>query len=460
MYNFHMDYLAYINGKFTKTTTTLEIINPANNMVAGSVSALTADEINLAYESATNALTKWKDLPLLERKKFIIKFNELLIANKNEIAKIMNAEIAKSIPESIIEIERTYDYINKTIKEWDSLNSTSTIINKLKVQVLQVPLGVVLAISPFNYPINLSLAKIIPALLIGNTVVFKPATNGSLTGAFLGRLFDEAKFPNGTINIITGRGRDIGDILTSHRSISMITFTGGVKVGKQVSKAQDMIPIVLELGGNDLAYVRADADLIKTAKEIAKGAFSFAGQRCTAIKRLLVHSKIKSQFIPLLLDEIKSLKNNPLISMSAAAYVEELINDSRVRGDHFLLEGNRIGNEISFHVVETTTTSRAWQEEAFGPLLPIVYIDNEKDLVEIINATEYGLQNSLFTSDIKWAQKIAPSLECGTVNINRSSSRGPDELPFTGIKNSGFGTQGIKFALLSMSRSLTVVENE
>lgn len=266
---------------------------------------------------------------------------------------------------------------------------------------MQVPLGVVLAISPFNYPINLSLAKIIPALLIGNTVVFKPATNGSLTGAFLGRLFDEAKFPNGTINIITGRGRDIGDLLTSHRSISMITFTGGVKVGKQVSKAQDMIPIVLELGGNDLAYVRDDADLIKTAKEVAKGAFSFAGQRCTAIKRLLVHSKIKSKFIPLLLDEIKNLKNNPLISMSAAAYVEELINDSRVRGDHFLLEGNRIGNEIPFHVVETTTTSRAWQEEAFGPLLPIVYIDNEKDLVEIINATEYGLQNSLFSSDIK-----------------------------------------------------------
>lgn len=460
MYNFYMDYLAYINGKFAKTTTTLEIINPANNMVAGSVSALTADEINLAYESAVNALTEWKNLSLIERKKFIIKFNELLIANKNEIAKIMNAEIAKSIPDSILEIERTYDYINKTIIEWDNINSTSTIINKLKVRVLQVPLGVVLAISPFNYPINLSLAKIIPALLIGNTVVFKPATNGSLTGAFLGRLFDEAKFPNGTINIITGRGRDIGDLLTSHRSISMITFTGGVKVGKQVSKAQDMIPIVLELGGNDLAYVRDDADLIKTAKEVAKGAFSFAGQRCTAIKRLLVHSKIKSKFIPLLLDEIKNLKNNPLISMSAAAYVEELINDSRVRGDHFLLEGNRIGNEIPFHVVETTTTSRAWQEEAFGPLLPIVYIDNEKDLVEIINATEYGLQNSLFSSDIKWAQKIAPLLECGTVNINRSSSRGPDELPFTGIKNSGFGTQGIKFALLSMSRSLTVVENE
>lgn len=455
-----MNFLAYINGEFIETTNQLEVINPTNNQVAGTVSALVEKDIDFAFESASKASGDWKAKSLESRKQFILKFNDLLLKNKEEIAHVMNAEIAKPIQEAIVEIERTSKYIIDTIKSWDNIHSTKIVIGKKTGNINRVPLGVVLAISPFNYPINLSLAKIIPALLIGNSIVFKPATNGSLTGAFLGKLFHEANFPKGIINIVTGRGKDIGDLLTSHKKIAMITFTGGVKVGRKIAQTQNMIPLVLELGGNDLAYVRHDANLTSAAAEIAKGAFSYAGQRCTAIKRLLIHKDIKDKFIPLLLNEIAKIENNPLVSSSAADHVEELIEDSKSRGDKFLLSGKRQGNVVAFHVIETNQDSRVWLEEAFGPVLPISYIETEEDLVNIINSTEYGLQNSLFTSDVDWAKEIALSIESGTVNINCSSSRGPDVFPFSGIKNSGFGVQGIEQALLSMSRIINVVEND
>jgi len=223
----------------------------------------------------------------------------------------------------------------------------------------RIPLGVVLAVSPFNYPINLALSKIAPALLAGNTVVFKPATNGSLSGAFLTELIAKTSLPKGAFNLVTGRGRDIGDTLTANKEIDMITFTGSVGIGKRISKAQAMIPLVLELGGNDAGYVRADADLDLAAAEVAKGAFSYSGQRCTAIKRVIVHKDVKTAFMDKLLEKVSAMKTNPLVTPRAADYVEELIKDSKDRGDKFVIEGKREINEIPFHIVETTKDSRA-----------------------------------------------------------------------------------------------------
>ena len=454
------NFRGYINGEFISTENLVEIINPKDNSVAGTVAAMSAEDIKKAFRAAREAFPSFRKSSKKERVAWLNQLCSLLNENKEELAAIMNSENAKDIPDAITEIERTILYIKKTIQTWEFVEYKKISLGAKTGNIHRVPLGVVLAISPFNYPINLALAKIAPALLAGNTVVFKPATNGSLSGAYLTELIAKTDLPKGAFNLVTGRGKDIGYELTSNKEIDMITFTGSVRVGKGIAKAQSMKPLVLELGGNDAAYIRFDADIDLAVKEVAKGAFSFSGQRCTAIKRVILHKDIKEEFIDKLIDIVKRMKTNALITSSAASYVEELIQDSKNRGDNFILEGQRVVNEIPFHIVETTKDSRAWKEEAFGPLLPIVTIDNEDDLKALFNDTNFGLQNSIFTSDLQWAKNFALDLESGTVNINRSSSRGPDIFPFLGIKDSGFGTQGIEDALISMTRVLNIVEND
>lgn len=455
-----MKFKAYVNGKFITTTNSLEIIGPRNNLAIGEVPALSSNDISEAFEAATQAFKSYKSSSLDSRKEMLLKFAKLLLENKEAIANIMSDEIAKNFGEGVIEVERSVLYIEKTIKAWDEIKSEQIKVGKKIGNITRVPLGVVLAISPFNYPVNLVISKIAPALLAGNTVVFKPATNGSMVACFLAELIHQTKFPAGVFNLVTGRGRDIGDALVSNKNIAMISFTGSVEIGKNIAAKNPMIPLVLELGGNDAAYVRFDADLQNAAREIALGAFSFAGQRCTAIKRLIIHKNVFEVFLPLLLEEVKKIKTNPLVGHSSVKYVEELIHDAKANNDEFILEGAVEQNTVGFNIIKTTTASRIWKEEAFGPILPVVVIDDEQNLQDIFNNSNYGLQNSLFTTDKKWAFEFATKLECGTVNINRSSSRGPDDFPFLGIKDSGFGTQGIKEALLSMTRPFNVVEND
>lgn len=454
------NFKGYINGEFISTESQVEIINPSDNSVAGTVAAMNSQHIKEAFDVAKNTFQEYKNTSEDDRTKWLKELCFLLDENKEELANIMHLEIAKEIKDAVVEIERTIIYIEETINSWNDVKYSKINIGNKTANIHRVPLGVILAVSPFNYPINLALSKIAPALLAGNTVVFKPATNGSLSGAYLTKLIAKTNLPKGAFNLVTGRGRDIGDTLTSNKNISMISFTGSVAVGKNIAKSQHMIPIVLELGGNDAGYIRHDADLDLAAKEVTKGAFSYSGQRCTAIKRVIVHKDIKDEFINKLVENVKNLKTNPLVTKQAADYVEELINDSKNRGDKFILEGPRNINELPFHIVETTTESRAWKEEAFGPLLPIVVVENEDNIEEIFNNTNFGLQNSIFTQDIEWAKKTALNLESGSVNINRSSSRGPDIFPFLGVKDSGFGTQGIKDALISMTRVLNIVEND
>ena len=454
------EYKAYINGVFLNSEKKLEIINPKTGEIAGTVPSLNKEDINKAFTIARSKYGEWRKTALIDRIEMFKNLNCLLLKNKNQLAKIMEDEIAKPFNDGVVEVERTVEYISKTISQWDSLKYSSITIGNKKANLNRIPIGVVLAISPFNYPINLSLSKIAPALLTGNTVVFKPATNGSLSGAFLAQMIHKAGFPNGVFNLVTGRGREIGDILTSHKYISMISFTGSVRVGKEIAKNQAMIPLVLEMGGNDAAYIRFDANLELAAKEVAKGAFSYTGQRCTAIKRLILHKDIKDEFLNILVNETKLMKAGVLVTNKAIKYVEELILDSKNNGDKFIISGDTKNKVIPFHIVETNINSRAWNEEAFGPLLPVLTIEDEDDLVDIYNNTNYGLQNSIFTADIEWAKKFSLDLESGTVNINKSSSRGPDIFPFLGVKDSGFGIQGIKNALISMTRILNIVENK
>ena len=362
MWNFK----GYINGEFISTDSVVEIINPLDNSVAGTVAAMNEKDIANAFNVAKEKFKEYRKTTNEERIKWLNQLCDLLEENKKELATIMHVEIAKTVEDSIVEIERTIVYVQDTIKAWKELKYKQMKVGSKTANIHRVPLGVVLAVSPFNYPINLALSKIAPALLAGNTVVFKPATNGSLTGSYLTQLIDKTDLPKGAFNLVTGRGRDIGDSLTTNKNIAMITFTGSVRIGKNIAASQTMKPLVLELGGNDAAYIRNDADLDLASKEVAKGAFSYSGQRCTAIKRVIVHKDIKEVFINKLIEIVKTMKTNPLVTSSAASYVEELIKDSKDRGDHFFIEGKRAGNELPFHIVETDTIQECEKKRLLG----------------------------------------------------------------------------------------------
>lgn len=468
------EHKAFINNEFITNGEWLEILNPTTLKLAGKVTALKEQDIDLAYQAARQAQKSWAAQPLLTRIAYINDFKNAMLANKVELATIMSEEIAKGLAESIAEVERTAEIIDFTIEEvkrLDPLAMTGEGMGaKNKLGVFdRVPKGVVCAISPFNYPINLSVAKIVPALLTGNTVVFKPATAGSLCGAYLANFALAANFPQGIFNVITGRGREIGDQITAHPEIDMISFTGSVGVGNRLRKHASTTDLVLELGGKDPALVLDDLNLEKYATEIVAGAFGYSGQRCTAIKRVLVSDKIAGQLVPLLKAKIEALSVGkpldnanitPVIDEKSAEFIQGLIDDAKQAGATIVCGDRREKNLMWPTLVDHVTVDMrlAW-EEPFGPVLPIIRLNDVADMIKVANQSNFGLQASVFCQDLSTAITVAKQIETGTVNLNARSQRGPDCFPFLGIKDSGEGVQGVREALLSMTRYRGIVFN-
>lgn len=468
---------AYIGTKWITKKENIKIFNPTTGEPVGLIPSLDKIDLELAFKMANKSFKIWRNEAPKSRIKKIFKIISLLDKNKNKLSKIMANEIAKSIEDSKIEIERTIQYIESTIKEYSDnfvspkvLDKTHHTVKNKTAYLQRVPLGVVVAISPFNYPVNLSLAKIIPALLLGNSVVFKSSTQGSITGYFLSKMISKIGLPPGVFNFVTGLGSKIGDAIVQNKYVSMISFTGSPNIGNRIAQSTHKIPLVLELGGNDAAIVLEDADLNHAATEIVRGAFSYSGQRCTAIKRVIVHNKVADQFVKILIDKVKKLtvgtpKNNsnitPLINENAVNYALELKEDAIKNNAKVILNGKRVKNLLEPIILDhVSSKTKIAKMEQFAPILPIIRFNKLQDAIRFHNDTEFGLQCSIFSKDIKQAKVISDYLEAGTINVNKSSSRSPDVIPFIGIKNSGFGTQGIADALYSMSRVKPFIINK
>lgn len=466
-----------LNKKFITTKNQITINSPIDFKPIGAIPSLSKEDINLAYEVAYQSFLERQNEPYQIRIDKIKRFVTILQTNLEYLADVECKEISKPIKDCKTEISRSIDYINQTIDEYMKLMENPMVYdnkklnNKNKNAIFQyVPLGVVLLMSPFNYPINLSLAKIIPALLCGNSVIFKPSTQGSLCGLLLTEYLYQAGFNNNEVNTITGKGSEIGDSLITNDYIKMISFTGSTNVGKDISKKSKMASLVLELGGKDPAIVLEDADLEKTATSIIKGAFNYSGQRCTAIKRVICHNKIADKLAILLKDKVNQLKvgnpfNNcditPLISINDANFAMSLAKEAINKGAIAL---NRVYQEqnLLYPLVldQVTPEMKIATIEQFAPILPIIRFNDIKEAIQITNHCNLALQASIYTSDLKVANLIATKLEVGSVNINDASSRGPDIMPFLGVKDSGLGVQGIVEALKSMMRLKGIVFNK
>lgn len=467
-------YQNLVNGKWKSSEQEITIYSPINQEELGTVPAMTQTEADEAMQAARAALPAWRALSAIERAAYLHKTAAILERDKEKIGTILAKEVAKGIKAAIGEVVRTADLIRYAAEE--GLRITGQAMegggfeaaskNKLAV-VRREPVGIVLAIAPFNYPVNLSASKIAPALIAGNVVMLKPPTQGSISGLLLAKAFEEAGIPAGVFNTITGRGSEIGDYIIEHKEVNFINFTGSTPIGERIGRLAGMRPIMLELGGKDAALVLEDADLEHAAKQIVAGAFSYSGQRCTAIKRVIVLESVADKLATLLQEEVSKLTVGdpfdnaditPVIDNASADFIWGLIEDAQEKEAQALTPIKREGNLLWSVLFDQVTKDMkvAW-EEPFGPVLPIIRVASVEEAIAFANESEFGLQSSVFTNDFKKAFEIAEKLEVGTVHINNKTQRGPDNFPFLGVKGSGAGVQGIKYSIEAMTNVKSIV---
>lgn len=474
---------------------TLGVHSPIDGSLVGRIQACTAEEVDLALTAASLAQPKWAAQSSRLRGAVLRRFAELLRRNGETIADLLTLEIGKKKEEALTgEIERTARDAVETAELGSVLEPEKRTSEGLVSEEYRVPVGVVVAIAPFNYPVNLLATKLIPALFAGNAVVAKPPTQGAIASLHLCELLRRAGLPDGVLNVVTGEADVIGDPLVTSDLTNLIAFTGSTAVGKAIAEKAGMAGLLLELGGKDPAIVLADADLDLAASEIVKGAFSFAGQRCTAVKRLIVVEAVHDALVERLLKECEKhfrvvgdprdpkTQLGPVISERQADYLEELVQDAlrkgakllrggkrfRVAGDEGgvirqlrripqvvrrLVRGRGHGNYFEATILDEVKAEMriAWEEQ-FGPILPILQVKDAVEAVKLANASEYGLDAALFTKNSRKARSIAQALECGQVYLNTRPKRSPDIFPFTGTGASGIGTQGNIHSLYSMTR--------
>lgn len=470
------NYCNLYNGEWIGATKTIDIFSPIDNNLIGTIPSMTKEDIDKTIENSKVSQINWAETPISERARILHKAASILDERAEEIGRVLMTEIAKDIKSSVSEVKRTAEFIRFTADAGKHMDGEAIGADnfpgfkKNKMSFAQrVPLGIVLAISPFNYPINLSASKIAPALIAGNSVILKPPTQGAISALHLAKVFQEAGIPNGVLNTVTGKASEIGDYIVTKEEINFINFTGSTDIGKHIAKIAGMVPMMLELGGKDAAIVLKDADLDEAAREIVSGAYSYSGQRCTAIKRVLVTEDVADTLANKMLENVKKLsvgrpedgcEVTPLINEASVKFVKELIDDALNKNATLLIGNTCEGNLMYPTLIDNVTADMrlAW-EEPFGPVLPIIRVKDIDEAIHIANKSEYGLQSSVFTQNINHAFYVANKLEVGTVQINNKSERGPDHFPFSGVKASGMGTQGIRYSIEAMSRLKSIVLN-
>ena len=422
----------------------------------------------LAYN---NGQGSWPTMKVIDRIKCMENFVIEMKKTRNEVVKLLMWEIGKSLADSQKEFDRTVDYINDTIEEYKIIdrNSAKFIKNQgINAMIRRGPLGVVLCLGPYNYPLNETFTLLIPAIIMGNTVIFKPAKLGVLLLSPLLEAFHKS-FPAGVINIVYGRGRDVATPIMQSGKISILALIGNSKAAialQDQSPNKNRLRLILGLEAKNPAIILADADLDLTIQECISGSLSFNGQRCTALKILYVHESIVDEFNKKFSAKVDELKYGnpwdeavfltPLPEVDKPKYLQELIDDAAANGANIINKkgGERLENYIYPAVLYPVNKKmRIYNEEQYGPVVPIMTFKNIQEPLDDMAESNYGQQVSLFGKDIK---TIAPLIDTlvnlvTRVNLNSSCQRGPDIFPFTGRKDSAVGTLSIYDALRSFS---------
>jgi lactaldehyde dehydrogenase len=462
-----------IDGKFIKAKKQVPVKNPYTGEVIEMVCSGTVQDLQKAVDAAKRSTITARNMTPYQRYEILFSVYEQMKNRKAALARLITSENGKTIRESKIEVDRSLQTILFSAEEAKRVNGeflsadVTPLVTVKKAFTFREPIGVIGAITPFNYPLNLVAHKMGPAIASGNTMVLKPASQTPLSSYEFARMFIEAGIPNGMLNVVSGTASEIGDALVQS-DIDMISFTGSVEVGKRIASKAGMKKLSLELGGNGPLIVMDDADIEKAVDAAVDGAFGTAGQRCTAVKRILLHDPIAEEFISQFVKATEKLKVGdpldestdigPLISEEAAVDIERRVKDAVENGARLLLGGRRkdalfwptILDEVPRDVLMV-------RKETFGPVAPIIRFNSLKEAIKIANETEYGLQAGIFTNNLTTIKYAMKNIETGTVIINGSPGFRIESLPFGGVKNSGIGREGVKYAIQEMTEIKTVI---
>jgi succinate-semialdehyde dehydrogenase / glutarate-semialdehyde dehydrogenase len=438
----------------------IEVVNPATEATIASVPAGSADDVALAVATAKRAFAEWSRTDTEQRASVLAKAADLIHENAKSLAQTLTAEQGKPVAEAIGEVNHLSHgvrfYAEAATKVRGAYQELPSALGSSYGMVIRRPIGVCAAITPYNFPLTLLGTKVAPALASGNTVVAKPAATTPLATLEVARLFGEAGVPDGVLNVVTGRGSEIGDALVSHPDVRRVAFTGSTDVGRHVLATAGIKRLTLELGGSDPVIVCEDADVGAAVKAVIIGRYWNAGQACLGCKRVFVHDAVYDDFVSQLVERVQRYEpgdgtvkaEKPRLRMGpihTRAGRDELLAQIEGSGGELLTGGGTGGHDKGFFlepavVAAPDAGSRLMTEEVFGPVLPVLRYSDFDDALRSANDTPYGLGSSIWTHDARLIHRAAQEIEAGMTWVNQIHY-GYDELPFGGVKESGFGKE-------------------
>jgi len=459
----------YVTGKAITSDQILEVKSPYDNRLVGIVTLANASHAHQAIEAA---LAGGKTLTRYERFSILEKTRSLLIERRDEFAKIISAESGLAIREAIYETGRAHDVLMFAAIE--SLKDDGQIFScdispsgkARKIFTLREPLSLGVCITPFNHPLNQVAHKIAPAIAVGTPVILKPSEKTPLTAIKFVELLYEAGLPHYMLSVLLGPTNEIAEPLVKDPKVDIVSFTGSVAVGKRIASSAGYKKVILELGGNDPIIIMEDADLDTAVYLAAEGSYRNSGQRCTAVKRILVHEKIKDAFIEKFVEKSKTyICGDPadpktvvgtVIDEASAIYLETVVKRAVEQGAKILLGGKRNGALMEPTViVDVSRNADMVMHESFGPLAPILTFKDIDDAIALSNSTAYGLSSGIVTNNMQYAIRFIKELKVGTVNINEVPGYRIESSPFGGIKDSGLG---VKEGVIEAMKCFTYVK--
>ena len=443
----------------------IEVVNPATEEVVDSVPAGSPEDVELAVATAKRAFAEWSKTDVEKRAAILAKAADLIQEHAKELAARLTSEQGKPIAEAMGEVSHlahgVHYYAEAATKVRGAYQELPSTLGPAYGMVIRRPMGVCAAITPYNFPLTLMGTKVAPALASGNTVVAKPAATTPLATLEVAKLFGEAGVPDGVVNVVTGRGKDIGDALITHPDVRRIAFTGSTEVGRHVASlaAADLKRLTLELGGSDPVIICADADVDAAVKAVIIGRYWNAGQACLGCKRVFVHDSVYDDFVAQLVERVSryepgdgtvkaekpKLRMGPIHTKQGRDELLEQIEDGIAKQGELLIGGGTSDHAKGWFlepavIAEPAADSRLNREEVFGPVLPVSRFTDFDDAITRANDTPYGLGSSIWTHDARLIHRAAQDIESGMTWVNQIHY-GYDELPFGGVKASGFGKE-------------------
>ncbi|MEI3611327.1 aldehyde dehydrogenase family protein [Pseudogracilibacillus sp. SO30301A] len=465
---------SFIEGEWLAgTSEEVEIINPYSREKIGVQYLATKDDVERALEASYRSKKEIKQIPSLKRANILKNVAALLEERKEEFARLLSSELGKPLKNTLDEVDRSIETLELSGEEAKRLHGetmpgdvSSRGMNTMAA-TFRVPVGVVAAITPFNAPLNLVCHKIGPAFAGGNVTILKPAPQTTLIATALLNLLFEAGFPKNAINMVLG-GVEVGQQIVSDDRVNIISFTGGIIASKNISQLAGIKKQLYELGGNAATIVHEDADLTRAATQCARTGYSNSGQSCISVQRIYVHETVVEAFTEKLVAEVAKLKvSDPLdpatdvgtlVDENAADRIMSWIDEAVKSGAEILHGGEKNGASVVPTVLKNPPKeAKVVCEEVFGPIVSVIPFSTLEEAIAEADNSPFGLQVGLFTNKIDLAYKVANEMEVGGVVINGTSNFRLDHWPYGGVKNSGIGREGPRFAVEEMTESKMIV---